>query len=273
METKLAMRLVPLFAIALAACIAIAGSASAGVAELDVVGTGDGIDLLRALGSDFGSDNNAVRVNIPPSIGSGGAIAAVGAGKATVGRVARKLTASEVASGLVYRPFAVLPSAFFVHPGVGVSGLTAAQLQDIYSGRISNWSATGGPDLRIRVVRREDTDSTLTVLREMMPGWKSLKITDLSKTATTTQEAIETVRDVRGAIGFGPYSSKLDPDVKVLRIDGLHPLDPKYPSHVELALIYKEASIGPEDRKFVSYLHSERARQIMSGLGSVPVSP
>src|SRR5665213_1820422 len=165
--------------------------AGADPVDLQIVGTGDGIDLLRALGSDFAQQTKTVHVNIPPSIGSGGGIAAVGAGKAVLGRVARKLTDSEIASGIVYNPIARLPSAIFVHPGSGVTALTSDQLRNIYSGKVTNWSELGGADVRVRVVRREDSDSTLTVLRQMMPGWKGLEITDKSKTATTTQEAIE----------------------------------------------------------------------------------
>jgi len=253
-------------------CLPLSATRADDGTELQIVGTGDGIDLLRALGNDFHRTHQSIRVDIPPSIGSGGAIAAVGAGKASVGRVARALTSSEVASGLIYRPVAILPSAFFVHPGTGVSALSMGQLRDIYAGGITNWSEVGGANVRIRVVRREESDSTLTVLRQMMPGWRDLKITELSKTATTTQEAIETVRDVAGAVGFGPYSANLDPDVKVLRIGGLHPLDPGYPSHVQLALIYREGAIGPAGSEFMTYLASENAGRVMSLLGSVPVS-
>jgi phosphate transport system substrate-binding protein len=245
--------------------------ASADAIDLQVVGTGDGIDLLRALGNDFMQQTNTVHVEIPPSIGSGGGIAAVGAGKAVLGRVARKLTDSEIASGIIYKPIARLPSAFFVHPGVGVAALTSDQLRNVYSGRVTNWSELGGADLRIRVVRREDSDSTLTVLRQMMPGWKDLEITEKSKTATTTQEAIESVRDVLGAIGFGPYSTALEPGVSVLRINGYHPLDAAYPSSVELALIYKDMTATPAAREFVDYANSAKARAMISRLGSVPV--
>ncbi len=239
--------------------------------DLQVVGTGDGIDLLRALSSDFMEQNKQTKVEIPPSIGSGGGIAAVGAGKAVLARVARKLKDSETASGIVYKPIARLPSAFFIHPGAGVTSLTTDQLRKVYSGEVTNWSEVGGADLRIRVVRREDSDSTLTVLREMMPGWKDIVITEKSKTATTTQEAIETVRDVVGAIGFGPYSANLEPAVSVLKIDGHHPLDATYPSSVELALIYKDVSVTPSARAFVKYAHSDKAHAVMSRLGSVPV--
>jgi len=248
-----------------------ASPASADATDLQIVGTGDGIDLLRALGADFMQQLNTVRVEIPPSIGSGGGIAAVGAGKAVLGRVARKLTESEIASGIIYKPIARLPSSFFAHPGVGVTALTSDQLRSIYAGHVANWSELGGVDLRIRVVRREDSDSTLTVLRQMMPGWKDLEITEKSKTATTTQEAIESVRDVPGAIGFGPFSPALEPAVTVLKIDGHHPLDPGYPSSVELALIYKDPSVTPAAREFVDYATGAKARAVISKLGSVPV--
>src|SRR3712207_644438 len=79
-------------------------------AELAVVGTGDGIEVLKALSGAFNKMESAVEVTIPPSIGSGGGIAAVGAGKAALGRVARTLTDAEGAPGLIYKPVARLPS-------------------------------------------------------------------------------------------------------------------------------------------------------------------
>lgn len=256
------------FALALALAIT---SSRAQADNLQIVGTGDGIDLLRALSKDFVQQDKSTLVEVPPSIGSGGGIATVGAGKAVLGRVARKLTATEVASGIIYVPFARLPSAFFVHPGTGVTVLTTEQLADIYAGRTTNWSQIGGADLPIKVVRREDSDSTLTVLREMMPGWKNLLITEKSKTATTTQDAIETVGDVAGAIGFGPFSATLEPNVSVLKINGHHPLEAGYPSSVELALIYRDATVTPAASAFVKYARSAEARAVMMRLGSVPV--
>ena len=83
--------------------------------------------------------------------------------------------------------------------GAGVSGLTSAQLAAVYAGKITNWKDVGGADMRIRVVRREEQDSTLLVLRQSMPGWKDLALTDKSKTAVTTQECMNTVKDVEGA--------------------------------------------------------------------------
>ena len=244
--------------------------AAAQPGSLEIVGTGDGIDVLQALAAEFKAQENSISIEIPPSIGSGGGIAAVGSGKAVVGRIARKLSAAEGATGIVYKPFARLPSAFFVNSSAGVTSLTTKQLLGVYSGDTTNWKEVGGSDLRIRVVRREDADSTLTGLRAAMPGWKDLVITDKSKTATTTQEAIETVREVPGTIGFGPFSRTLENGMTVLKIDGRYPNDPQYPSSVELALIYKEATVTPQARKFIEFVTTPKARGIVADMGNIP---
>src|SRR4029079_12567821 len=101
-------------------CFASPPPAKAETRTLEVVGTGDGIDLLRAVAASFNEQEKSLRIEVPASIGSGGGIAAVGSGKAVLGRVARKLSDAEAASGIIYSPIARLPSAFFVHPGVGV---------------------------------------------------------------------------------------------------------------------------------------------------------
>jgi len=257
---------------ALSAALAVAsyGPAAPQSGHLEIVGTGDGIDILQALAKEFAAQEKLALVEIPPSIGSGGGIAAVGSGKAVLGRIARKLSPAESATGIVYKPFARLPSAFFVNSAAGVSSLTSKQLTAIYSGEITNWKEFGGSDMRIRVVRREDADSTLTGLRAMMPGWADLVLTDKSKIATTTQEAVQTVREISGTIGFGPFSRPLEQGMTVLKIDGRYPTDPAYPSSVELALIYKEATVTPQARQFISFVSTPKARELIASMGSVP---
>src|SRR3954464_10406203 len=79
-------------------------SATAQAGDLSVVGTGDGIDLLRALGTAYTAAHPDTNVIVPPSIGSGGGIAAVGSGKEVLGRIARPLSDSEKQAGLVATP-------------------------------------------------------------------------------------------------------------------------------------------------------------------------
>ena len=240
--------------------------------QFRVVGTGDGMDVLTALGAAYTADNPGSIVVIPPSIGSGGGIAAVGSEKEILGRIARPLSPTERELGLVATPVFRLSSAIYVHPSVGITGLTSEQLKDIYAGQITNWSEVGGSDLRIKVVRREEADSTLLVLRQSMPGWAQLEITERSKMALTTQESIETVRKVRGAIGFGPFTKLLEPETRVLTIDGKHPTDPHYPSAVTVSYIHKKTTVTPEALTIIDYARSEKAGALLQAMGAVPVA-
>lgn len=246
-------------------------SHSALSSDLEVVGTGDGLELLQSIAAAYSTDRPGNTVIVPPSIGSGGAVTAVGAERNTLGRIARPLSEQERAQGLIEAPIMRIPSAIYVHRSAGVTGLTAEQLTGIYSGAIQNWKEVGGNDLRIKVVRREEADSTLTVLRSSMPGWKHLKITPRSKLAMTTQEAVETVKEVEGAIGYGPYSRTLEASYSVLTIDGKHPLDEGYPSAVTLALLYKKGGLTPEAEAFLKFVRSPTAHRLITNWGGVPV--
>jgi phosphate transport system substrate-binding protein len=220
----------------------------------------------------FSTEHPDLPIAVPPSIGSGGAVAAVGADRNVLGRVARPLKDAEREQGLETTPIVRIPSAFFVHPTAGIGALTAQQLTDIYAGLINNWKEVGGSDLRIKIVRREEADSTLGELRATMPGWKDLAITSRSKMAMTTQEAIESVRTVEGAIGFGPYSTALEQGTTIVTVDGKHPTDPSYYSAVTLALLHKPSTLTSDAKSFVEFTRSAKAQTLFRQMGGVPVS-
>ena len=262
------MRIVPLF-LALFTAVAIVPCFAA--EELSVVGTGDGMEVLKALANGFTVENAETRINIPPSVHSLGGIRAVAAGDAVLGRIARPLQEDELGFGLRVVPIFSEPTVFFAHPSANVRSLTMRQLTDIFSGNVKNWSEVGGSDLRIRVVRREELDSSLLVLRATLSEWKDLEITRRSKVAITTQETFDTVAKFQGAVGFGPYTRGLDRRFTVLKLDDVHPADPLYPSKVTVALIYKDATVTKAANKFIEFIFTEKAQEIVRNLGASPV--
>jgi phosphate transport system substrate-binding protein len=246
------------------------GTAHAGAGELIVPGTGDGLEMLRHLGAVYTEKNPGTKVIFPVSIGSGGGKIAVAQDRAVLGRVAVPLTASDEAVGMVAVPIVRVPTAFFTHPSLQIASLTSRQITDIFAGHIKNWSEVGGPNLRIRVVRREDADSTLQVLRATIPEWKDLVISDRSKTAVTTQEAFEAVSQFEGAIGFGPYSPMIEQQFSVLKMDGKHPTSADYPSFTTIRLIFKRDHLTEDAGNFVRFATSAEAEHIFASYGGVP---
>lgn len=251
-------------AVALAAPLAAADT-------LEVVGTGDGVKILEALGRAFTEANPGVTMTVPPSIGSSGGIKAVGTSRNIVGRVARPIKDKEKPYGLEYLPFARIPVAFFVNPGVSVRGLTAGQLTGIFAGQLTEWSQVGAKSGRIRVVRREDGDSSLSTLRKSFPDFGPLRFTEHAKTVTRTPEAFRTVATTPGAIGFGPYDVALDAAVKVLQVDGRDPGDAGYPSFTTLALVYKKADCKGDLKVFLDFVNSPAAAPVIRRAGGVPI--
>ena len=238
--------------------------------EFNIPGTGDGMEIVKALAAAFLVENPQTLVNIPVSTGSGGGVAAVGTGSAIMGRVARSLTESERAQGIRLTPVFNVPSAIFVNPAAKIKELSYQQLRAIYAGEITNWQEIGGPDLKIKIVRRENEDSTLTALRANMPGWKDLVISPRSKTDVTTQDAIGSVRDTAGAIGFGPFTNALGEGIAVLKIEGRDPTKPNYPSAVQVSFIFKDAVLNPGAQAFMEFVRTTKAKALISSLGATP---
>lgn len=247
-----------------------AGGIAVAADEIEIVGTGDGMNVLNVLGTAFSEMNPSVIIGVPDSIGSGGGIKAVGKGKYKLGRVARPIKAKEKHYGLEYRPFAKVPVVFYVNKGVGVRNLSAKQVNDIYAGKIRNWSAVGGKKMPIRVVRREDGDSSLEVLLKTFPGFATLKMTHKAKIAVSTAEGFSAVELKEGAIGFGPYSDAVVANVNILNIDNVAPTNPAYPSATTLALIYKSQSAKGHIGRFLDFSASTGGREAIREAHAVP---
>lgn len=238
--------------------------------DIKIVGTGDGVVVLKSIGEAF-TKASGVKVDVPDSIGSGGGIKAVGADEAKIARVARKLKDKEAPLGLTYTPFATIPTVFCVNSSVSVDTLTAKQATDIYTGAITNWKEVGGNDEPIRVVRREEDDSTLANLKASFPGFKDIVITDKSKTANSVPEMVEIVAGKAGTIAFAALDVALANNFKVLRIDGKAPTDPGYPTVGTMAFVYKEANNTGSIKQLIEFATSSAAHDAITSKGGIPI--
>lgn len=237
--------------------------------EIQIVGTGSGAEILENLGKAFTKANPGVTIAVPKSIGSGGAIKAAGTDTAKVGRVARAIKEKEKSYGLMYAPIAKLPIVIMTHKNVGVKNLTPQQVCDIYSGKITNWKEVGGKEGTIRVIRREDGDSSLDVLLKTLPGYKSITVTAKSKETLSDPETIELTAKTPGTIAYGTYPNAKVSDVTIVTIGGKNATAADYPYVGELALVFKEKSKTGNIAKFIEFITSSAAHDTIKTAGGL----
>lgn len=238
--------------------------------ELTIVGTGSGTAILKAIGEAFHQHNPEITIQVPKSIGSGGGIKAVGRDEYLLGRVARGIKEKEQPYGLTYVPYAYIPIVFFANNSVTVENLSEQQILDIYSGEITNWQEVGGSDAKIRVVMREEGDSSLGVLLKAFSGFKDITITSKAKITFSDPETEDTVLKTTGVIAYGSYPNVKVIDVNVLKISEKTASESDYPYVGTLGFIYKEKNYTGTIKKFMEFATSEAAHEAILEAGGIP---
>ena len=129
----------------------------------------------------------------------------------------------------------------------------------------------GGNDANIRVVQRQEGDSSLDVLLAAFPGFKELVVTEKAKTTFSDPETEDTVLNTENVIAYGSYSNVKALNVTTLTIDGKSPTDADYPYVGTLGLVYKEANHTGSIKKFVEFATSDAAHEVITSAGGIPL--
>jgi len=243
---------------------------------LTVPGTGACEGIVTELANAFCAANTGYQVLVPPSVGSGGGIKRAGTGESVMSRIARPIKESEAHYGLSYMEFAKDRVVFVVSSGVGISSLTAAQLADIFSGKIRNWSQVGGSEAAIRVFSRESGDCSLQIIQEQLSPFKDLNFA--GEVMYHDYEMLAALENNRNSIGFLTSSSLIGKKPKAIMLDGVEPsvsnvTAGRYTLALNYAFVYKEDLLDKTARKFIDYIHSSAGRKILEDHGMIPVSP
>ena len=230
--------------------------------------------LAELLADEFMAKHSGVQV----TIGGGGTsvgITSVNNGTVDIGAASREPKSDE--PQLVKHLLAKDGIAIVVKPGNQVSGLTKAQVRDIFGGVIKNWKDVGGPDHAINVVVRESGSGTRTAFEEMVMA-KPEPAVALASTALE-QNSNGGVKQVVGgdsyAIGFISFGY-IDSTVKALSIDGVEATvenakSGTYPIVRPLYFLTKVAPTGLVE-EFIDFCLSDEGQAIVADEGYVSIS-
>jgi phosphate transport system substrate-binding protein len=245
---------------------------------LVIPGTGDSQDALRHLAAAYEKAHPDVRIVIPDSTGSFatkpgtlGGLESAGTRTTELGRTAvrpREIDLKEFGP-MYYREFARVPVAFVVHSSVSVRAITSQDLCAVYAGQIGNWNQLGGPDLPL-VVQTRPEGSNMMAIRQAIACFRDLTVTPRGHFNLRNADAVTSMREIPGSIGFMPLSEAERHGFDVLHLDGRAPASGGYPVNVSLGLVHMDPLSGLA-KDFVDFLATTHAAEILRESGHVPV--
>ena len=111
-----------------------------------------------------------------------------------------------------------------------VVNLSVSQIQDIYSGSITNWKDVGGENVTIKAYQRNATAGSQTMMRKLVMGDIPLADPEPALVAGGMGDLVEAVAsysNYNSAIGYNVYyyvtEMKNDPNINILSVDGIAP--------------------------------------------------
>lgn len=228
--------------------------------------------VIGALSEAYESDTGVtVTYN---ATGSGSGIQAVQEGRCDIGLSSRSLKDEEKAKDLEETTLALDGIALVVNPENPVSDLDLETISKIYTGEISNWKDVGGNDSDIVLIGREAGSGT-------RDGFESITYTtdkcQYRQELTSTGDVIATVASNPNAIGYASLSAVKD-SVKALKVAGVAPSeetvkDGSYVVQRPFVLVtVKDKALSENAKKFMEFVTSKSANDIISGAGVVPAN-
>jgi phosphate transport system substrate-binding protein len=186
-------------------------------------------------------------------------------GRTTFGGVARELTSEEKTRIGGYEVIGYDVMGVFVNAGNPVKSLTRAQLKEIFTGRVTNWSPFHGPNRPITVCSEKLSGGRATVkaFKDMVLGGEQYgPLTEL-------EDATDCIRDVEtdaGGITASSMSFAIS-GVTAVSVDGAAPTrdavqSGAYPLKRPLILVTKDVPSG-DAKAFLEFMLTSEAQAII----------
>lgn len=195
--------------------------------KVTVSGSSALLPLAKDAAQKFKAKNDPVSITLNAG-GSGTGLKQVSEGSVDIGNsdvFAKEKLPEAKAAELVDHKVAVTVMAPVVSKEIGtnVKSLTKAQLQDIFTGKVTNWKDVGGPDEAVVLITRPSTSGTRALFTKYALDGKE----ELSNKSMETDDSgtlVQTVSQTKGAIGYVALSYLMNNNtVTPLAIDGVEP--------------------------------------------------
>ncbi len=233
--------------------------------------------IAKAFAEFYMKRHPGVTVSVSES-GSGNGAKSLINGACDVATMSRPMKSSERDSARTtgVNPIATVVAldglSMIVHPSNPVKDLTLAQLHDIYTGAIVNWSQLGGPDLPIVVISRDTNSGTYECFETLVMN--GAKIVGSAQYVGSNGAIRQQVMNTPAAIGY--VGLAFTEGVKALTVNGVPAspetvVDKSYPIARPL-YIYTNGrpKAGTALEAFVTLHTTPEGKRIVEDTGFVP---
>ena len=183
---------------------------------------------------------------------------------------------------LVYTPIGREAFVFFVNSKNKLNNITVEQIQDIYSGKTTNWNDLGIKNLGdIKAFQRAEGSGSQTALQKVMAG-KNLMTPPQEDVVELMGGIIDRTADYKNyknAIGFSFrfYSTEMvkNDKIKLLSLNGIAPTlenieNGTYPIASEFYAVTRKDSTE-NTKKILDWLQTDDAKKIIEKVGYTPL--
>ena len=171
---------------------------------------------------------------------------------------------------------------FFVNSKNPIDGLTKEQIQNIYTGEITNWEEVGGDNEKIIAYQINEGSGSQSMLKRFMEG-KTLMEAPTEQVNDLMVGIIDVVSDYKStpnSIGFSfrYYVEGIikNPNIKMISIDGVEPTvenikNGTYPVTTSLYAVTYKGNDNENVKKLIDWILSEEGQKIIEETGYVGI--
>lgn len=168
---------------------------------------------------------------------------------------------------------------FFVNVKNNINGLTTSQIQDIYSGKITNWKEVGGRNDKIRAFQRLENSGSQTMLQKFMED-KNLMVPpkeDVAKGMGDIINQTASYRNYKNAIGYSFlfFATEMvqNNQIKLLRVNDIYPdknavRNKVYPLATEFYAVTADGK-NPNIERFIGWILSQQGQSLVEKTGYI----
>src|SRR4029453_6616951 len=265
--------------LAISLALLTAGISSANADRLVIKGSDTlGAKLVPQLAEQFKAQHPGTTFDIAAE-GSTTGIAAIIDGTAQIGMSSQRAKSSEVGAaaskGKHMKPTIVAFDGIgvIVNSANPIKGLTKKQVEQIFTGDVTDWSAVGGSGGKISIYTRNTSSGTYSEFKELAMK-KRDSAPDSQKMAGNEQIAQEVGKNPNG-VGYVGLAYTKASGIKVVAIDDATPskesvLGKKYP-YARPTFYYTNGEPAGLAKQFVDFTLSDAGQKIVEQVGFVPI--